>query len=456
MKNKIKNKYFLFLAFFILFIFLSTGFVHALEITYPNIPGLPSLNENSPNINAYVKYWFGLLIYIAGIISLISFVVGAVGLISPSVEAHGQAKDRMWGATLGLTLTFASFIIINTINTHLTVSELTPLSALSGVYYENASTQERLACPQSNVDTTAITSTGFDSIRYCCNSECSGGEGPILMVWAFPEKGLETGNGDLSEVQTKEVSCGNTADISGSFRMAFQTPGIYAYLDSNCSTFASAANTSSGNITDRFKNNIRGVKIVNDDANGIKYGAIFHQTDLKTGGGCGTPMIDPGCQPINITNATSVNIFKINQTASDEAAAGVTFYSEPYGWDTGANAGFYDVPKKDIKADPLWNKNPSAMEFKWDNVTQSVPYKTTNTNFQIKPGSIIMNGDYLVALYSSLSGEGETEPSGATEYCQTFESAFLGFVPNLNTDSIIASGSSYTDFNSVYIIPTRP
>jgi len=130
MIKKIKNKYLLFLAFLVVLLFGDAGFVHAaLEVTYPSIPLLaPNPPTASSTLPQYIAYWFGLLIGVAGILALISFTVGAVQLIASfdSAEAASNAKDRMKGSVLGLVLTLASFIIMQTINPNLVSLTLVP------------------------------------------------------------------------------------------------------------------------------------------------------------------------------------------------------------------------------------------------------------------------------------------------------------------------------------------
>ena len=117
-----KNRYLLFLIFIVAFLSLSGGFANALEVTsYPPIPGLVAPSSNCTGndcLSIYVSYWFGLLVYIAGFLALISFTVGAVGYIisSENPTSSGNAKDRMKGSVLGLILTLSAFLILKTIN----------------------------------------------------------------------------------------------------------------------------------------------------------------------------------------------------------------------------------------------------------------------------------------------------------------------------------------------------
>jgi hypothetical protein len=126
-----KNKY---LILFIIFFSLTASFVSAIEVDF----GLGS----SPDLSQYLSFIFTWALSIAGSVSLISFAVGAVGLISPSVEMHSAAKDRMKGALIGLILTIGSVAIINTINPKLANLNLNlpeipgqPAKDAPGVYF---------------------------------------------------------------------------------------------------------------------------------------------------------------------------------------------------------------------------------------------------------------------------------------------------------------------------------
>lgn len=345
-----KKKYLLFSAILLSLFFTSAGYALALETTYPNIPGLPSINGVNTDIASYVRYFFGLGIYLAGILALISFTIGAIGLINPNVEAHSDAKDRMKGAVLGLVLTFSSFIIINTINPNLTTPTVT--------------------------------------------------QPPTVVIAPYTQ------------------------------------PGIYYFMNAGCTGDGSNVITGSEDaIQSPFKGKLKSVKIVNDPANGVFFGVIFHKTaGLDNGGECSQPITNEGCQAVNIS-ASAADVFEINQEPG-LSGDGVTFYSEPYGWDAGANAGFYQMPDGEIRA-PFSQKSPHAMTFDYTNVDRPEAYQTDCLSFRKCPGSIDIKGSYLVALYSS-----------GTSYCQTFNK----FVENLNTEPFVASGMM--NMGDVYVVPT--
>jgi hypothetical protein len=219
----------------------------------------------------------------------------------------------------------------------------------------------------------------------------------------------------------------------------------------------SGANTSSqNNIADPFNGNIKGIRIVDDPANDIFYGAIFHkQTGIDNGGECTFPIIntkgDSECQAVDLP-ASAADIFIFDKNSID-SGDGVSFYSEPYGWNTGAKAGSLKV--EDANINPTYIENADSMNFDYTNVDRPASYKfkCQNNNdsnqcsenacetFQDCPGSIKIWGSYLVGLYS------EFDNNSSNPYCETFTQD----VANLNVTSYL--NNNYTNLGSVYIIP---
>lgn len=445
----LKNKHILFLTLILVIGALGSN-VMALEITYPVILGLPNLNEGLPSINAFAAYFFGIAMYLAGFFAIISFTIGAIGLINPSIEAHGEAKDRMKGAVLGLGLTLISFIIIQTINPNLAIPVWNPPEGLENIFLINSTTGEKTQCP-SGISNTSALPVGFDQIKYCCDKTCGAITGPQLLVWKFNNVNLEQGNSDLTTGVTIEtLVCGATTNINkpGSLKVAIGKPGIYYYLSSNCTGYVSTENVDRNDeITPPFKGKIKSAKIVNltnvaNPEGSAKYGVIFHETmGLENGGKCSDPITNGGdsfsaapCNAISI-NPSAVDIIQLNQTP-ETSGDYVYFYSEPYGWDTGANAGFW--PKLSDSQDissvgTSWLTE--NMIFDYTNVDQPDAYQLKFKNFRSRSGSIEITGDYLVALYSD-------------SYCQTF---VYDDVENLNAQPIVARGSD--KISKVYIAP---
>jgi len=235
-------KIFLLLFLSVCFLAISIFYVNAaktdtLEITnYPSIPGLKTPTVNS-DLSAFVAYYVGLIIYITGIVAIISLAVGAVqfSMFAVSPEGAKSGKDRMKGAVLGLLLSVSAYTILNTINSNIIYTEVNPLEATDGVYLSNGS--KYLSSPNSEANISADVTSGYNTLIYKCTS------GPKLLVWKYANTNFDyTGN-----VDTKEISCGGNYDIgdSGSFKWAYETAGIYYYLGSNCSGYMDGPHTTS-------------------------------------------------------------------------------------------------------------------------------------------------------------------------------------------------------------------
>ena len=456
-----KKKYLLFLIFLIVFLSCSAGFAHAaLEIKdYPNIPGLttPSVDcKGNTCLPTYIAYWFGLLVYIAGVLAVISFVVGAVQLISPSVEVHKSATDRMQGAVLGLVLTVSAFMLLRTINPIFITPTLTPLPGVQGIFYYNSSTEEKNPVAMQVSDNTSRPA-GFDSLLYDCTGKGanSGGTGPALLVWEFFDTGLEANN-DLGQVIVERMSCGDVTDISsfGSLSMMFESPGVYyCYGECGgdmCSGYMSGPSTSShDNIGEPFAQHVGGVRIVGN------YGIIFHtEIGLTNAGNCSLPIINEGdgikCESVNIS-ASADNIFLWNKdNPSTPSGTGVDFYSEPHGDNVGVQnrgEGFCLISNNKI-GKKLIIEDASKLAFNEKNSPYGCGYSSGTTalyqeiynTFQNRPKSINIMGSYLVVLFGGGGDNGG--------YCQVFSKS----AANLNVQPFTATRHI---INNIYIIPTK-
>lgn len=458
MKKGTKKIYLFFVTTLAVITIFSASSVLALEVKYPNIFGV-SIDSNS-TLPQYVKYFFNFGLAVAGTLALISFALGAIGLMSPNLESHNDAKDRMKGSILGLILIMASFIIIQTINPKLATITISELPGVSGVYLTNG--KDSQACPEQYADTSLIPQ-GFNKIQYCCDKDCKGGTGPNLLVWMYPKTNFQGNNNQYTGVNVERMKCGNKIDVNGkSFTMEFETSGVYMFLGQDCSGYASTSISSSRDrLEDPFRSNLKSIRIVNDQKNNLSYGAIFHkEIDLEDGGTCSKPLIDGlsnGCQAVddgfccNVgINASAADIFQLSKKSA-ASGDGITFYSEPRGWNSGQEAGVYEVAATKIKGSN-YNENAASMRFNYANVnvipayyTKCVGYNRENcslsacVSFKDCPKSIDIKGSYLVALYSSES------------YCQTFTED----AEDLNAEPIVASGKKITDLNNVYMIPVQ-
>jgi len=447
------NKKFLFI-FLSLVAFFSLAFAfsaHALEITsYPRIPMLPALDENS-GISDFIGYIFGVLIYLAGFVSLISFVIGAIGLMNPNIAAHGDAKDRMKGAVLGLVLTMASVLILRTINPVFIAPTLTPLPGTMGVFYTNGS--EDRAAPKEEADTTSIKNEGFNTLKYVCaenNSPGSSGSGggtanatpPEILVWSYPEKNFS----GIDRVEMKKLTCGGTVSVSGgSFQMEYKLPGVYYCLggcsgEDMCQGYMSKQplmNTDP-DVSSPFEN-MKGILMVNDPASQTYYGAVLHQTpDLTQAGVCSKkPIVDTGgdakCEGVDF-QVGAVDIFRVNMTPQT-SGTGLVFYSEPNGKGTISNAGKYSVTEIKSEPEPL---DPLDMAFDYSETTRHDYYKLEECpTFQHCPGSVYIKGNYLLQLVDE------------DDICQTFTQDVVNLL--VQPFGKLSGGVKF----DIYIVPTQ-
>jgi hypothetical protein len=440
---KIKHYKFAFFVFLLLVFLSNSSFVFALETIYPDLTflNLPLITDSSP-IEHYVSYFFGLGIIAAVILALISMTIGFIQMMYPSPETHKDAVDRVKGSVLGLVLTLSAFIILRTINLSLVAPTTTPLTAGAGIFYTNGQ-DLKPAAPSGN---TSSIPPGFTNITYRCNS------GPALLIWKFPQENL-TG---YENTVVDRITCGNTSSLNGvaSFKVAYEKPGIYYCLGGCngdfCKGYMSQENLVSGELPEPFKNNIQSVLFVNDLSKDIIYSAIFHQQNDPTRGGiCSVPMgankervcinLSKKDDPITPENEnfpiSSVSIYQWNFKTPESSGDGIEFYSEPFGWNSGAKAGKNFINKSVIKN--FWNSWTINLFFNYDNVDRPEEYKKSYTNFRERSGSIRVKGSYVVAIYSEQNS-----------YCQVF----YADVPNLNEMEFVAKKNV---LDSVFVIPTK-
>ena len=134
LKNpKLKLLFFLLL----LFLFLGVSFVSALEIDYPNLPGVDppqdfvndssAASEDIPSL--YVKYFFNLAIWVAGIIALGALIYGGIRYLTSTgkPDAMASAKDQITAAFFGLLLLFSSYLVLSILNPELIILEISEL-----------------------------------------------------------------------------------------------------------------------------------------------------------------------------------------------------------------------------------------------------------------------------------------------------------------------------------------
>lgn len=415
----------------LLFLF-SSNFVLALEAKYPPLPMLPVVTETS-GIEDIIGYWIGFGIYIATTITMVSFAFGAVQfMVSAGNPSNtGEGRDRMISSIIGLVLIMTSGLILRTINPRIVEVTLAPLEGVKGIFYIKGS--EKKSVPYWVDDSTEVVASGYNQIKY----ECENNNAPALLFWKYPKIGFDN-NGSYNNVQIQKLGCGATTSVAPSFKMSYETPGVYFFLKTGCSGFSSEVNVLSGeSISDPFSEKIKSIKIINDAQNKIEYGVIFHQLENKRGQ-CQIPIEGEGCHPVNIA-AKSLDIYKMNKVPKD-SGDGVIFYSEPWGWNTGVQGGKYVVSKNQVTNN--WKTTPQNLIFNYQNVTVSGGYQQSCKTFKDCPGSIKIQGDYLVMVSSG----GTT--SGNQSMCQVFSQD----VSNLNKTEAVTSGLSMTEVRIIPVI----
>ena len=488
----------IFIIIFTVFL-LSAGSALALEAKYPVVPGLPPVTDNS-DLGDYVGYFFGLAMYIAGILAVISFTIGAIQIISsassPDMEKDG--KDRMKGAVLGLVLTLSAFVILKTINPSFVTPTLTPLPGVAGIFYAKGSVDDLKAAPMSepNVPASATIQNGYNQIYYKCTE---GGEeiAPTLLIWKFPKTSHQGNDANYSGVTIARKKCGELESVSGSgsFKMDFETPGIYYFLQEDCAGYMSGSNTTTQDkISEPFTAKIRSVKIVNDPAKYKYYGAIFHnKPKASDSSDCTLPVLEygDGKTCYNLYDSSfpgfstySAEIFNYGRNPTSSSGDGVWFYGNVNGWDSGNKSGVAYINSGTISAFFEESSNSEHFRFDYTGVATNLgdicklqpscrlpwadpdnccfcatpkdwSFMSTSTDEEIGCGGSIRFGGngYLVTLYTNYMGETVIKADDGTEeleklYCQSFKKD----TANLSSQgSFLPPGRD--ELNRIIIIP---
>lgn len=462
-----KNKKYILIILVVIFSVFFSQHVLALNAKYPSLPGAPTLTDDS-KLGEYIRYFFAAGIYFATALASLSFAIGAVGLImsGDSPEARGNATDRMKGSILGLVLLASSFLIMQTINPALLKPGFTTeLPSLPGVVLTDGKNEK----PSPNAVSDTSTLAPYDRIKYTCNGDKE--NNPLLLIQTFPKTSFMGKDGAYEGDQVLRIECDSkpTEIKFASFKMAFETPGIYLFLGSGCSVFMSdSIRASQNNVGEPFSLGIRSIRIVNkidktDKTKTSYYGAIFHkEPGLTHFGLCSSYIVNMDstgktdfCRPVNI-QAGAMDFFDLNINPVT-SGAGVFLYSEPYGWDASEEAGFCSIPSnsKNISAeqreeqglcsfsvensgnadepnsghaavdmDPIFEDLTKNLIFNYDYIDRPEEYQILCETFYDCPGSIHIQGSFLTGLYYLVPNE---ESGIYDNYCQTFTES----VPNL-------------------------
>ena len=104
-----------------------------LEVKYPSLTQVaPPPQVTHGYLVDYIKYIFGVAIFLAGIVALVAFLKGGFSYLTSvgNPSRMRDARDQILAGILGLIIVLGSFILLNTINPKLT--EINP-PAITGV-----------------------------------------------------------------------------------------------------------------------------------------------------------------------------------------------------------------------------------------------------------------------------------------------------------------------------------
>jgi hypothetical protein len=432
-KKKDKLLFFLILAFFLT---INGSSVFALEISdFPVIPGLRAPSEDS--LPSYIAYFFGLIAYLSAIIAVISFAIGGIQLImspaNPSLAK--EAKEKIKNSLIGIILTLSAVVILQTINPSIIEVQMTELPETDGIFYTNGSNFK--PAPMSELNVSNI-SRGYRNIIYKCQT------GTPILIWKYPKTNFRGNDGLYKDVTVVKKKCGERESLSGvgSFKISYESPGIYFCLDGcngdMCSGFMSQPIISSNVLFEPFKDNLGGVRIVNDLSSKSRYGIIFHnKEDPTSAGNCYNPIYTE--QEIKCFDSfpnfslASATVFYWNYNDYQTSGQGVNLYSEPFGWGVGARAGEISLKSQTIGSN--WSEFADSLIFNYSGIERPIGYKQIYENFKQRSGSIEFEGSYIVVLWVGSS-------------CQVFKKD----VVNLKTTELLAPGAK---IERIFVAPTN-
>ncbi len=311
----------------------------ALELTYPNLPGIGTLGEGA-SLAQFIGYFFIFIVVTAGIIGVLAIAIAGVNILihAGNPTAITDAKDRIWNAVLGIILLLFSVVLLRTINPNLVNPRTSVLPITNGLYFvqdvpvdsQHPDGKDYKPGPTNMASAVETVPAGFTKLSY----KCSGG--PNLLVWAYDnpdyvvnnfeangQPNLTTYSMPCSQTEvlcdgSNNTSC-NTLDLSSNGILSYKTdiekPGVYFYLNPDCSGLSSPVLQNSGDIPN-FASNFQGgeppvlgVRIVNTDLVN-RYGAVLTQ-DYTFFGECSPPIIrsDTGSDCYPVPNDSNGSVF---------------------------------------------------------------------------------------------------------------------------------------------------
>ncbi len=411
-----------------------------LEVEYPVIPGSSPITSTTP-LTEYVQYLFNFGMLIGILTAFASLIFGGFIYITSAVapEKKKDAKNRIFSSILGMVFLLLAYLILVTINPELSIFKTQDLKTVPGVYLKGAQDRvELIWCHSKNLG-------NFSQIEYVCDP----GSLPTILVSFYSESGC----GKLNS--TIEMDCGQTVSIPSptpkSISWVKRTAGVYLYEKSNCplseylSGLPVSPFTSSVSDFGGLKNQIRSVKIINDQSLYLWYIAVLY--DLPNyEGKCYYVNPNASCDNLNrpptepfSALASSASIYRFSDTPEGN---GVTFYRKPSVNMTDFNetGGKLTITNAEIKNYMTANNTAAYVgdlnELKFNNVPKEEQDCTkwdlinglpeNNYCTEWKPpslsgenlSSIKIDGNYFVMLVHY--DPAHDAPSGKWSYCQGF------------------------------------
>lgn len=368
----------------------------------------------APEVNKALQWGVGII----GVLAAVSFAFGALQYTFFKVA---DGKDRMLGSVFGLVILLSAYLILKTINPQLVELKLTQVEGSYGMMYTGGKIAA-IPMPQNEMNTTEVYKSGYRKATYFCTPDENGstGNAPNVLYWPYDRPNLKSVDGKTGPIYSHfmPLACGRSVDVpsAGSLQWQHEYAGVYFSPRNG----EGALNTpyyggpylESQSLKDKPTFSLKIVQGKGDWKIPNKIGVVIHNFSEN-------PRKARSCEPDVIfsnggdkTFDTSLgiayaDIFLIPQQLDYGKEDGVNFYSDPSGWLETSDSGVFKIPAKDI---PLTGLTISAEKIKFDygcsQDTQDTTckkddrYRTAYPNFLKRQGSMKINGNFIVALFS--------------------------------------------------------
>ncbi len=431
-----------YLLIILLIIFLSvlnnsSCLARELEVDYPSLPGAPDVTF----LPQYIQYLFTLGVVLAGVLSLLAMVIGGVKYILSvgAPEKRNDAKNQIFSGLFGLIILLSSYLVLTNINPELEELRTPALKGVPGV--KLVSDEDKKDCPVFVENTEAKGFKNYHTVEYICTLK-EKREGSIIRIFSYPHPGFHLEEGETAS--KIDLECGDKIPKPGkSFIYIKLKPGIYLYRERGCVPTFPPPSVQTGPIAglgENYNNKIKSIEIIHNDHASAKnrgYFIVYLIDKPSFRGGCVLlNTTSSGCYEVNIA-ASSIYVFlkeepifllPPEEIPEVSAGEGINLYSRPY-----KNGGYYSIEDENIH--PNISKRTDEIEFYYHRGAHTpfsspaplAPQKEQEKykTFYDSPGSIMINGDYLVILWNGTNFENGTQ-------CQIFEKN----IPNLKWEWI--------------------